>query len=165
MSSAADAEAGSGRTVPEITLEPQNGGPYIVTQAPHVLGGYTVSSEPSNGKGEHEARLDTATVHENKNETKNGIEHRNDHIEGEGDKGTEDEEEEEKEEEEEEEEEEREGEEKEEDEGDDDDGRDEDEDEDEEPSLKYERLGGSFQDLFQKDSTSALAISNKLLVM
>ncbi|KAI0068486.1 vacuolar assembling protein VPS41 [Artomyces pyxidatus] len=50
-------------------------------------------------------------------------------------------------------------------EGDDEDDEDEDEDEDEEPALKYERLGGSFQDLFRKDSASALAISNKLLAL
>lgn len=38
-----------------------------------------------------------------------------------------------------------------------------DEEEDEEPALKYERIGG-IQDLLKKDSASALAISNKLLV-
>jgi vacuolar protein sorting-associated protein 41 len=41
---------------------------------------------------------------------------------------------------------------------------DEDEDEDEEPALKYERFGGSIHDLLQRDSASALAISNKLMV-
>lgn len=41
---------------------------------------------------------------------------------------------------------------------------DDDEDEDEEPALKYERLGGPIHDLLQRDSASALAISNKLLV-
>ena len=48
----------------------------------------------------------------------------------------------------------------------DDDGEDEeDEDaEDEEPALKYERIGGALTDLLKKDSASALAISNKLLV-
>ncbi|TFY77062.1 hypothetical protein EWM64_g6951 [Hericium alpestre] len=56
-------------------------------------------------------------------------------------------------------------EEKEEEEGEEDDDEDEDEDEDEEPALKYERLGGSVQDLFRKDSASALAISNKLLAL
>jgi len=41
----------------------------------------------------------------------------------------------------------------------------EDEDEDEEPTLKYERFGGSaYQDLLKKDSASALAVSNKFLV-
>ncbi|KAA1466651.1 vacuolar assembling protein VPS41 [Dentipellis sp. KUC8613] len=47
---------------------------------------------------------------------------------------------------------------------DDDDDEDEDE-EDEEPALKYERMGSSVQDLFRKDSASALAISNKLLAV
>ena len=41
---------------------------------------------------------------------------------------------------------------------------DEDEDEDEEPTLKYERFGGAFQDLLKKDSASALVVSNKFLV-
>jgi vacuolar protein sorting-associated protein 41 len=41
---------------------------------------------------------------------------------------------------------------------------DEDEDEDEEPTLKYERLGGSVHDLLQKDSAAALVYSNKRLV-
>jgi hypothetical protein len=41
---------------------------------------------------------------------------------------------------------------------------DEDEDEDEEPTLKYERFGGAFQDLLKKDSASALVVSNKYLV-
>ncbi|KAI0684181.1 vacuolar protein sorting-associated protein 41 [Cytidiella melzeri] len=42
---------------------------------------------------------------------------------------------------------------------------DDDDDEDEEPTLKYERLGGSVHDLLQKDSASALAYSNKRLVL
>ncbi|KAJ7699646.1 hypothetical protein B0H17DRAFT_1049120 [Mycena rosella] len=43
---------------------------------------------------------------------------------------------------------------------------DEDEDEDdEEPSLKYERIGGSLPDLLKKDSASALCISKSLLAM
>ena len=46
----------------------------------------------------------------------------------------------------------------------DDEDEDEEDDEDDEPALKYERLGGAFQDLFKKDSASALAISCKLLV-
>jgi len=41
---------------------------------------------------------------------------------------------------------------------------DSDEDEDEEPALKYERIGGALPDLLKKDSASALAISNNLLV-
>jgi vacuolar protein sorting-associated protein 41 len=44
---------------------------------------------------------------------------------------------------------------------------DEDEDNEEEegePSLKYERMSGSVNDLFKKDSVSALAVSNKCLV-
>jgi hypothetical protein len=42
---------------------------------------------------------------------------------------------------------------------------DEDEEEDdEEPSLKYQRIGGAVPDLLRKDSASALAVSNKLLV-
>ena len=50
-------------------------------------------------------------------------------------------------------------------EGDEEDDEDEDEeDEDEEPTLKYERLGGSVHDLLQKDSASALAYSQKKLV-
>jgi vacuolar protein sorting-associated protein 41 len=44
------------------------------------------------------------------------------------------------------------------------DEEDEDEDEDEEPALKYERIGGSVSDLLKKDSASALAISNKIMV-
>jgi hypothetical protein len=40
----------------------------------------------------------------------------------------------------------------------------EDDDDDEEPALKYERIGGSVGDLLKKDSASALAISNKLMV-
>jgi hypothetical protein len=48
---------------------------------------------------------------------------------------------------------------------DDEDNEDEDdEDEDEEPALKYERIGGSVSDLLKKDSASALAISNKIMV-
>jgi hypothetical protein len=47
----------------------------------------------------------------------------------------------------------------------DEDEEDEDDDEDdEEPALKYERLGGALGDLLKKDSASALAVSNKLLV-
>lgn len=46
----------------------------------------------------------------------------------------------------------------------DEDGDEEDEDEDEEPALKYERIGGSIPDLLKKDSASALAISNKIMV-
>jgi len=46
----------------------------------------------------------------------------------------------------------------------DEEGEDDEEDEDEEPALKYERLGGAFQDLLKKDSASALAVSNKFLV-
>ena len=38
------------------------------------------------------------------------------------------------------------------------------EDEDEEPALKYERLGGSAQELLEKDTASALAVAvNKLV--
>lgn len=40
----------------------------------------------------------------------------------------------------------------------------EEEDDDEEPALKYERLGGDFPKLFDKDSASTLTISNKTLV-
>jgi hypothetical protein len=52
-----------------------------------------------------------------------------------------------------------------EDEDDEDSGEEDDEeDEDEEPALKYERFGGGgYQDLFKKDSASALAVSNKYL--
>ncbi|KAI0315153.1 vacuolar assembling protein VPS41 [Amylostereum chailletii] len=52
-----------------------------------------------------------------------------------------------------------------EDEGDEEDDEDDEEDDDDEPALKYERLGGSFQDLFKKDSASSMAISNKLLAL
>ncbi|KAI0265207.1 vacuolar assembling protein VPS41 [Gloeopeniophorella convolvens] len=52
----------------------------------------------------------------------------------------------------------------EEDEGEGDEDEEDDEDEDE-PALKYERLGGALQDLFKKDSASALAVSNKLLAL
>jgi len=41
---------------------------------------------------------------------------------------------------------------------------DEDDEDDEEPALKYERIGGSLNDLLKKDSASALAISNRLMV-
>lgn len=42
---------------------------------------------------------------------------------------------------------------------------DEDEEEDDdEPALKYQRITGAIPDLFKKDSASALAVSNKLLV-
>jgi hypothetical protein len=47
---------------------------------------------------------------------------------------------------------------------DEDDEDDEDYEDDEEPSLKYKRIGGALDDLLKKDSASALAISNKLLV-
>lgn len=40
----------------------------------------------------------------------------------------------------------------------------EDEDEDE-PSLKYQRITGAIPDLLKKDSASALAISNKMMVI
>lgn len=47
----------------------------------------------------------------------------------------------------------------------DEDEEDEDEDdEDEEPTLKYERMPGSINDLLKKDSISALTVSNKLVV-
>ncbi|KAJ6450316.1 hypothetical protein C8R47DRAFT_998937 [Mycena vitilis] len=39
------------------------------------------------------------------------------------------------------------------------------EDEDEEPSLKYERIGGSLPDLLKKDSASALHISKSLMAL
>ncbi|KAI0089341.1 vacuolar assembling protein VPS41 [Irpex rosettiformis] len=42
---------------------------------------------------------------------------------------------------------------------------DDEDDDDEEPTLKYERLGGSVHDLLQKDSASALAYSNGKLVL
>jgi hypothetical protein len=41
----------------------------------------------------------------------------------------------------------------------------EEEEDDEEPSLKYERIIGAVPDLLKKDSASALAVSNKLLVI
>ena len=41
----------------------------------------------------------------------------------------------------------------------------EEEEDDEEPSLKYERITGAVPDLLKKDSASALAVSNKLLVI
>jgi len=56
-----------------------------------------------------------------------------------------------------------EGEEEEEEEEEEDEGDYEDEEEDE-PTLKYERMNGAVNDLFKKDSASALAVSNKLLV-
>ena len=37
-------------------------------------------------------------------------------------------------------------------------------DDDEEPALKYERIGGSLNDLLRKDSAASLAISNRLMV-
>jgi hypothetical protein len=43
-------------------------------------------------------------------------------------------------------------------------GEEEGEEDDDEPALKYERIGGFLPDLFKKDSASALAIRNKLLV-
>ena len=39
-----------------------------------------------------------------------------------------------------------------------------DEDEDEEPTLKYQRITGAIPDVLRKDSASALAISNKVMV-
>jgi len=36
--------------------------------------------------------------------------------------------------------------------------------EEEEPSLKYSRIIGAIPDLFKKDSASALAVSNKIMV-
>ena len=44
------------------------------------------------------------------------------------------------------------------------DEEDDEEEDDEEPSLKYQRIGGAVPDLLRKDSASALAVSNKLLV-
>ena len=41
----------------------------------------------------------------------------------------------------------------------------EEDEDDEEPSLKYERITGAVPDLLKKDSASALAVSNKLLVI
>ena len=41
----------------------------------------------------------------------------------------------------------------------------EEEEDDEEPSLKYERITGAVPDILKKDSASALAVSNKLLVI
>ena len=41
----------------------------------------------------------------------------------------------------------------------------EEDEDDEEPSLKYERIAGDVPDLLKKDSASALAVSNKLLVI
>lgn len=41
---------------------------------------------------------------------------------------------------------------------------DSDDDEDEEPALKYEKLGGAAQELFTKDSASALTVSLRLMV-
>jgi len=38
------------------------------------------------------------------------------------------------------------------------------EEDDEEPSLKYQRIIGAIPDLLKKDSASALAISNKVMV-
>lgn len=40
----------------------------------------------------------------------------------------------------------------------------EEDDDDEEPALKYERLGGPVNELLKKDSGSALAIANRLMV-
>jgi vacuolar protein sorting-associated protein 41 len=57
------------------------------------------------------------------------------------------------------------GEEDDEDEEEEDEGEDDHEDEEEdEPTLKYERMSGPINDLLKKDSASALAVSNKLLV-
>jgi len=44
-------------------------------------------------------------------------------------------------------------------------GESEEEEDDEEPSLKYERITCAVPDLLNKDSASALAVSNKLLVI
>jgi hypothetical protein len=50
-------------------------------------------------------------------------------------------------------------------EGEEEEGDDDYEDEEEdEPTLKYERMGGAINDLLKKDSASALAVSNNLLV-
>lgn len=46
----------------------------------------------------------------------------------------------------------------------DEDEDDSDNDEDEEPALKYEKLGGAAQELFTKDSASALTVSLRLMV-
>lgn len=46
----------------------------------------------------------------------------------------------------------------------DDEDEDEDDDDDDEPALKYERIGGSVQDLFKKDSASAIAVSPTRIV-
>ena len=40
----------------------------------------------------------------------------------------------------------------------------EEDEDDEEPSLKYERIGGSLPDLLKKDSGSAITVCNKKLV-
>jgi hypothetical protein len=50
------------------------------------------------------------------------------------------------------------------DEADEDEDDDNDDNEEEEPALKYERIGGALNDLLKKDSASALAVSNKVLV-
>jgi vacuolar protein sorting-associated protein 41 len=50
-------------------------------------------------------------------------------------------------------------------EGEEDESEEEEEEDDEEPSLKYERITGAVPDLLKKDSASALAVSNKLLVI
>lgn len=49
-------------------------------------------------------------------------------------------------------------------EGDEDEDEEDASDDDEEPALKYERIGGSLSDLLKKDSASALAIVNKIMV-
>ena len=41
---------------------------------------------------------------------------------------------------------------------------DDDDEDDEEPALKYERLGGAAADLLEKDTASAVAVSQKVLV-
>jgi hypothetical protein len=52
------------------------------------------------------------------------------------------------------------------DESDEEQDEDEDEEDDEdEPSLKYQRIAGEIPDLLKKDSASALAISNKTMVI
>ena len=53
----------------------------------------------------------------------------------------------------------------EEEEGEEEESEEEEDEDDEEPSLKYERITGAVPDLLKKDSASALAVSNKLLVI
>lgn len=49
--------------------------------------------------------------------------------------------------------------------GQDDSDGEQDEEEEDEPSLKYQRITGAIPDLLKKDSASALAISNKFMVI